>query len=364
MQLSPFEVREANNGYYAASTMSGTRLNTKIEDLASAISVVTKQQMADFAMLDINDIFNYEASTEGTGNYTDFSVDRNGMVADSIQNNPQGANRIRGVGAANLALNNFATSGRVPIDPIGIDGVEISRGPNSNIFGLGQGSGTVNLLAASAALNRQTTTAEVRVDSLSGYRTSLDVNRPLIKGKVALRTSAVYQHDGFNEKPSGATSRRFNFMVRAQPFRTTSVRASFQQYDFYGARASSITPRDAVSYWKSVGSPTWDPIANAVTVGGVTTVLAGTTNPTTLGLATFTDPVIYVDQSGIGLWQIQRAPAATATNGPNNTAGTGRLLETIAPPIRTGRRSTRPCPASTTRLSSTGPPSTSPAPTR
>ena len=339
VQLSPFEVREANNGYYAASTMSGTRLNTKIEDLGSAISVVTKQQMSDFAMLDINDIFNYEASTEGTGNFTDFSVDRNGMVADSIQNNPQGANRIRGVGAANLAMNNFATSGRVPIDPIGIDGVEISRGPNSNIFGLGQGSGTVNLLAASAALNRQTTTAEVRVDSLGGYRTSLDVNRPVIQGKLAVRASAVYQHDGFNEKPSGATSRRYNFMLRAQPFRSTSVRASFQVYDFYGARASSVTPRDAVSYWKSVGSPTWDPIANAVTVGGVTTTLAGTTNPTTLGLATFPNPVIYVDQGGIQLWQMQRTPTFTAgtTVLSNGTFGTNRLLETIAPPIRTGR---------------------------
>ncbi len=339
VQLSPFEVREANNGYYAASTMSGTRLNTKIEDLGSAISVVTKQQMADFAMLDINDIFNYEASTEGTGNFTDFSVDRNGMVADSIQNNPQGANRIRGVGAANLAMNNFATSGRVPIDPIGIDGVEISRGPNSNIFGLGQGSGTVNLLAASASLNRTSTTAEVRLDSVGGYRTSIDFNRPLVKGKLSARASAVYQHDAFNEKPSGATSRRFNFMVRAQPFKTTSVRASYQQYDFYGARASSLTPRDAVSYWKSVGSPTWDPIANAVTVNGVTTVLAGTTNPTTLGLASFPNPVVYVDQGGIQLWQLQRTPTFTAgtTVLSNGTFGTNRLLETIAPPIRTGR---------------------------
>src|SRR6185503_12398164 len=28
--------------------------------------------------------------------------------------------------------------------------------------------------------------------------------------------------------------------------------------------------------------------------------------------------------------------AATATNGPNNTAGTNRLLETVAAPVRTG----------------------------
>ena len=261
------------------------------------------------------------------------------MVTDNIQNNPQGANRIRGVGAANIALNNFANSGRVPIDPISIDGVEISRGPNSNIFGLGQGSGTVNLLAASASLNRSTTTVEARADSLGGYRTSLDLNRPLIRSKLALRASFVFQHDGFNEKPSGATTRRYNFMLRAQPFKSTSVRASFQSYDFYGARASTITPRDAVSYWKSIGSPTWDPIANAVTVGGVTTVMTTTTNPTTLGLASFPDPVIYVDQGGIALWQMQRTPTLTAGTSvlSSSVFGVPRLLETIAPPIRTGR---------------------------
>ena len=34
--------------------------------------------MTDLALLDINDVFRYEASTEGTGNYTAFEVDRNG----------------------------------------------------------------------------------------------------------------------------------------------------------------------------------------------------------------------------------------------------------------------------------------------
>lgn len=348
VQLSPFEVKEANNGYYAANTMSGTRLNTKIDDLASSISVVTKAQMQDFALLDINDVFNYEASTEGTGNFTDFSIDRNGMVTDNIQNNPQGANRIRGIGPANMSLGNYATSGRVPVDPIAIDGIEISRGPNSNIFGLGQGSGTVNLIPSTAALNRETSVVELRVDSVGGYRSSLDLNRPLIPGKLALRGSYVYQHDAFNEKPSGATSHRYNLMLRAQPFKNTSVRASFQNYDFYGTRASTITPRDAVSYWKGIGQPTWNPIPTSVDASGVPTYtvsyadghtlnVTGTTNPPGLGSPSFLDPVIFVDQGGVQLWEIQRMPQATATNGPNNTSGNNRLLETIAPPLRTGR---------------------------
>jgi outer membrane receptor protein involved in Fe transport len=95
------------------------------------------------------------------------------MVSDQIQNNPQGANRIRGIGSANISLSGFGTSGRAPVDPIAIDAVEISRGPNSNIFGLGEGSGTVNLIASSANLARATNVGEMRFDDIGGWRTSL-----------------------------------------------------------------------------------------------------------------------------------------------------------------------------------------------
>ena len=53
-------------------------------------------------------------------------------VTDRRSRQSAGANRIRGIGSANISMGNFGTSGRVPIDPINIDGIEISRGPNAN----------------------------------------------------------------------------------------------------------------------------------------------------------------------------------------------------------------------------------------
>ena len=41
--LSPFEVVSDARGYYASNTMSGTRLNSKIEDLGASITVVTRE---------------------------------------------------------------------------------------------------------------------------------------------------------------------------------------------------------------------------------------------------------------------------------------------------------------------------------
>src|SRR5262245_26349179 len=49
VELSPFQVVSNNKGYFASNTMSGTRLNSKIEDLGQSITVMTKEQMSDFA---------------------------------------------------------------------------------------------------------------------------------------------------------------------------------------------------------------------------------------------------------------------------------------------------------------------------
>src|ERR1035437_7305658 len=146
--LSPFEVVADTKGYFQANTMSGTRLNSKIEDLGQSITVMTKEQMSNFGMLDINDVFDHMAGTEGTGSYSAIEVDRTGAVTDNMSFDPNHANRVGGIGEANIAFNNIAVSGRVPIDPLWLDSIELSRGPNANIFGLGNSSGTVNQVPA------------------------------------------------------------------------------------------------------------------------------------------------------------------------------------------------------------------------
>ncbi len=327
--LSPFEVISDNKGYYGANTMSGTRFNSKLEDLAASITVVTKEQMQDFAMLDINDVFLYSASTEGTGTFTDFTVDRNGSVSDNVQLNPAQANRVRGLNSANISLGNFETMGRTPVDPLGLDGLEISRGPNANVFGLGNPSGTVNMVAASANLTRDRSQVQFRADSYDGYRTSLDVNRVLQKGRLALRGSAAFQHEGFVRKPSGVDTERYNGMIKYKPFKDTTLSASASYYHTYGNRPNATPPRDSISYWAQSGRPTWDPIAQVVHVNGQT--LGPFTSAT--GLPdyfnnTFTGnnhSFLYIDTNGIGYFGAPTTFGNLAT-GPISGAQSVRLM--------------------------------------
>jgi outer membrane receptor protein involved in Fe transport len=313
--MTPFEVVDQNKGYYSPNTMSGTRLNSKLEDLGAAISVVTKEQMADFALLDMNDIFNYEASTEGTGNYTDFAFNRNFEPESMTQLQPEIANRIRGVGNANTTLGNFETSGRVPIDPIAIDSVEISRGPNSSIFGIGSVAGNVNAVPSAANLTRNFNRFSTRVDSFEGYRLSTDLNRVLMRGQLAVRGSAVYQHEAFDLKPSGLDSVRLNGMFRFKPFAKTMISASYTNYKMHGNRPNVTPPREVISGWRNEGMPTWDPVTHSVKKNGVVVAANLTSLPAYLRVSPPNAMMqMFIDERGLSYLS---APNGTSATNPN-----------------------------------------------
>lgn len=289
IDLSPFTVVSDDRGYQASNTLSGTRLNSKLEDLGASITVVTKQQMFDTAVLDLNDVFLYEASTEGTGNYTQFTPNRNGGIIDGTANDPARANRIRGVGSpisgsgVNVAIGSFSSNSKIPMDTYNIDSVEISRGPNSNLFGLGAAAGTVNLVPSQANLARIRASATFRVDSEGGHRVSLDLNRPIIKDRLALRFAAVDESKGFTREPSEERIQRYYGAIKAKPFRNTTFTASYERYNNDYRRPNSLTPRDGVSEWLKSGSPSWDPTTQLVTfANGTTSGPYAVTNENTL----------------------------------------------------------------------------------
>ena len=263
VQLSPFNVVSDDKGYQAFNTLAGTRLNSKLEDLGSSITVVTMQQMQDTAILDINDLFRYEASTEGTDDFTQFTPNRTGGVGDNIQGDPARANRIRGVGSAgtsgsgvNNAWGNFSSNPKIPFDLYNVGAIEISRGPNSNLFGLGASAGTVNLVPAEANAARPTASATFRADSFGGHRSSLSVNRPLISGKLALKVAAVEESKGFTREPSSERIHREYGSIFARPFPGTSIRASAERYTNAYRRPNSLTPRDTSAATGAHGTAT------------------------------------------------------------------------------------------------------------
>ena len=258
-ELSPFQVNTSRDrGYFASSALSGTRLNSNLKDLASSITVVTKTQLQDTAAVDINDVFLYEANTEGMFQYTEFTQDRS-FYNETTTLAPQSSNRIRGVGTSNPLRDGFAASSLVGIDSYNLDSIEISRGPNANIFGLGNASGSVNSNIISAETNRRITQVGLRGDSYGGWRTLLDFNQPIVTDKLALRLAAVHDDKGFEREPAFEKIDRLTAAVTLKPFRSTTIRGKYERYRDRYNRANTTLPRDSYTEWMQNGMPVWNP---------------------------------------------------------------------------------------------------------
>lgn len=275
--LSPFEVRsEDNSGYYAANTLAGTRLNTSIADLGASITVVTLEQMEDTASVDINDIFQYEANTEGANTYTesvavmrgDGLLDTNAGGADGRSALNQGhttANRIRGIGRPGTTLNYYQSLPTVPFDAYNTGSVEIARGPNSLLFGMGNPAGIVNQSIAKARFGKDSLKLQFRADDMGSARASARFNLTVIDGVLAVFGAVLKDDRDFRRKPSYDNTDRAFGTLTFKPLKRTTIRASIESFSNQNRRPNSITPRDAVTPWINGGRWTYNPVTGVMT---------------------------------------------------------------------------------------------------
>ncbi|EDY81832.1 TonB-dependent receptor plug domain protein [Verrucomicrobiia bacterium DG1235] len=277
-ELSPFEVSASPTdiGYRATNTLAGTRMNANIKDLGASITVVTAQQLEDTAAVDLNDVFLYESNTEGTGNYTSFSVSGNPpTVSEDIQQSPAQANRIRGIGSAERTINYFTSLSQIPIDAYNIERVTINRGPNSVLYGLGAASGLVNTTPGKATLGSDYTRIQFRVGDDS-YRGSFNVNKSIIEDKLAVYVAGMYQDQEWQRKPSFELTRRQYAAVTYKPFENTKISGSVEFFSQDANRPNFTPPNDYVSSWIDAGRPSYNPVTRTVTRGdGTTAVVTG-----------------------------------------------------------------------------------------
>ncbi len=277
--LSPFVVStERDTGYFAANTLAGSRMNTNISDLGASISVITKQEMEDTASVDINDVFRYQVNTEGSSTYTPATLAfRSDGFLDVNAGGTQGnsltvfsnatANRVRGLGVPTQAINYYPSIGQIPLDAYNVSSIEISRGPNSMLFGLGSPAGIVNQSTAVANLTRQTASVSLRVDDRESFRASLEFNIPLIRDKFAIYGALLWDERRFERKPSYDNTQRQYATFTYKPFSKTTIRASIEGYENDNRRPNTLTPRDFITQWNLAGQPSYNPLTRAITSG-------------------------------------------------------------------------------------------------
>src|SRR5690606_7291794 len=144
-ELSPFAVDAAeDSGYYASQTLAGSRIMTSVRDLAASISIVTEAYLDDTNATDLAGALLYQGNTEVSGLTGNFSGSQGAtpgapigeLARDSFSG---GVTRVRGLAAADLTREFFRTN--IPMDTYNTTRVEVQRGANAVLFGMGSPGG-------------------------------------------------------------------------------------------------------------------------------------------------------------------------------------------------------------------------------
>ncbi len=253
--LSPFEVSAAKDtGYQATETLAGTRIRTDLKDVASAIQVVTKDFMADVGATDNSTLLQYTTNAEVAGTRGTYAGLGNGTSVDETANlrAPGGAQRVRGLASADTTRDFFVTD--IPWDSYNVDRIDIQRGPNSILFGLGSPAGIINASTHTAEF-RNKGGVEARFGSYGSVRGSLDLNQVLIDNVLSIRFDGLWSDEKYQQEPAFENNRRYYGAIRFEPklFKDpsfqTSIKANYEHGEINADRPRITPPIDRITPW-------------------------------------------------------------------------------------------------------------------
>jgi outer membrane receptor protein involved in Fe transport len=163
IRLNPFTVSSAKDvGYEASESLAGTGLKTKLTDLGASVVVITSKFLEDTASFNLRDALVYQANMEVTGfggNYSGAGPALGAVTSEpSLSNGPVGT-RVRGLAEATQAMNFYRAI--FPMDGYNTDRVEINRGANALLFGVGSPAGIINTSTAAADLRKSFGTVDL-----------------------------------------------------------------------------------------------------------------------------------------------------------------------------------------------------------
>ncbi len=256
VKLSPFVVSaEEDTGYQATATLAGTRVRTDLKDVASSISVVTEQFLRDTNVRNAQELLIYTPNTEVTGLHGNFSGQAGPQYQESLIN-PNNNTRVRGLDAADNTRDYFLTD--IPWDSFNVGRVDLQRGPNSILFGVGSPAGIINNSVNDATF-KNAYQFENRLGDNGSMRNSIDLNQMLLRNELAIRVAGVVDRQNYEQKPAYNNTTRYYAAVRYAPRlfgegNHTEIRAKYEHGQVRSNNPRIIPPVDEITPWFQSGT--------------------------------------------------------------------------------------------------------------
>lgn len=260
VELSPFVITaDADTGYAATETLSGTRLRAQVRDVASALTIVTAEFMRDIGALNFNDVLDFMPSTAVYGTTEN----------DQFANGPRTGTPfiVRGYRSDSLQTNFFTSF--TAVDAYNTSRLTFTRGPNSILFGIGNPGGGLGVETHRADLTKNINRLELRVDSFDSFRAAVDSSLVLIPQKVAMRVDLLHDDRRQNIKPSKNLRDSVFLTSTLRPAEHTNVTASVEANQIRQQIPRPFAPFDWFSIWADAGRPIVARAATTTPVNGV-----------------------------------------------------------------------------------------------
>ena len=251
--LSPFTVTgDQDNGYQAANTLAGSRLNTKLSETPASVSVFTEEFLKDLGATGLAQVLEYGVNSNADFNAVttapSFFYFDGGLLNDVRVNN-------RGL-AGSKTVDFLETT--LPTDTYNTGRFEVSSGPNSVLFGFGSAGGIINAQTRLADLRRTSAKINLVAGSWSAYRGEVDVNVAALKDRLGVRVMAVHDEADTWRRYATRTTDRWSAVAGFKPFQNTILTGLYERGELSLPTDRPFNRADALSFWWRQGRPTVD----------------------------------------------------------------------------------------------------------
>jgi outer membrane receptor protein involved in Fe transport len=218
-ELSPFEVSTSSDvGYLSTNSTSGTSLNTAIKDLPMSIQVVNREFISDYGASNLEEALVYAAGVFTSDNQASSATGgtRSGGRGDRSISSAGSGSRfanvvyIRGLSTPYQNRMGFRYGGLVVtpnsavalggmLDSVNMERMEVVKGPNSLLYGVGVLTGIVNVIPR-RPLDEPRYTVSVKAGNYDYFRTEADLTGPIFNndllGSLNYRLAGSYEESG------------------------------------------------------------------------------------------------------------------------------------------------------------------------
>ena len=224
---------------------------------------MNEEFLTDTGSTNLEDVLIFTPNTEVGGIGGNFSGSQGASpIPEQQRDNPSGGiTRVRGLAGADLTRDYFLTD--VPFDTFNTDRIDVQRGANSALFGLGSPGGIVNASTIRADFLGNRGRVRFETDQYGTTRYSMRYNQ-MIGDIAAIRVAGLSEDKNYEQKQAFLEDDRLFVSATVKlPFGLTA-RASTETAERSSANPDYVPPNDGITPWINLGKP----IVNDPALGG------------------------------------------------------------------------------------------------